>query len=371
MKKIGIVTFHRAYNYGAMLQAFALLKKCNENNKAELLDYYNYEVYSEYNLIRPLRKNIVKSSIKIMIDLTNIKKRKLRQKSFEKFINTKMILSKKYNDISELKKAKLDYDVLITGSDQVWSPVIVGELSDAYALNFDIGNSKKISYAASIGDITQVDKYKDDFINKLSKIDNISVREENAKQKLEEILDKKVETVLDPTLLLSKKEWNEELKEMEKPKEKYILAYTVSMNKEYIKIVNYFSEKTGLKVIHFGEIKNMYKNVLKSCYTEGPLEFINYIKNAEYVIATSFHATVFSILFNKKFFVIPHRKTGSRVVNLLEKLGIKNRLFYTLEEFKEAQHDIETDWEKVEEKLQIEKEKSLSWLNEAINEKSR
>ena len=77
-----------------------------------------------------------------------------------------------------------------------------------------------------------------------------------------------------------------------------------------------------------------YKNVLKSAYTEGPLEFVNYIKNAEYVVATSFHATVFSIIFNKKFFIVPHKKTGARVTNLLDKLEIKNRTFNSLEEFK-------------------------------------
>jgi hypothetical protein len=366
MKKIGIVTFHRAYNYGAMLQAYALQKKCNEKNNSEIIDYYNYEVYSEYNTIRPLRKNIAKSSIKIFLDLINIKKRKEREKSFIKFLNEKLVLSKKYSKDEELKNEKLNYDVIITGSDQVWSPAIVGELSDIYTLNFDNDKIKRISYAASIGDISQIDKYKDDFIKKISKIDNISVREENAKKKLESVLNKQVDTVLDPTLLLSKEEWDSELKELTKPKEKYILAYTVSMNKEYIKIVNYLSKKTGLKVIHFGEIKHMYENVLKSCYTEGPLEFINYIKNAEYVVATSFHATVFSIIFNKNFFIVPHRKTGSRVTNLLNKLNINNRLFYSLDEFKNTDINTKTDWESVKEQLNKEKEKSIKWLENAI-----
>lgn len=366
MKKIGIVTFHRAYNYGAMLQAYALLKKCSEKNNTEIIDYYNYEVYSEYNTIRPLRKNIVKSSIKIFLDLINIKKRKQREKSFVKFLNQKIKLSKKYKTEEELKTKELDYDVLITGSDQVWSPVIVGELSDIYTLNFGKEKCKRISYAASIGDINQVNKYKNDFIKKLSNIDDISVREENAKEKLENILDKNIKTVLDPTLLLTKKEWDSELKELPIPKEKYILAYTVSMNKEYMKIVNYLSKKTGLKVIHFGELKYIYKNVLKSCYTDGPLEFINYIKNAEYVVATSFHATVFSIIFNKNFFTVPHRKTGSRVTNLLNKLNIENRLFYSLKEFKNAELNVNTDWKIVQKKLDIEKEESLSWLNNVI-----
>ena len=108
--------------------------------------------------------------------------------------------------------------------------------------------------------------------------------------------------------------------------------------------------------------------MIKSIYTKGPLEFISYIKNANYVVATSFHATVFSIIFNKKFFVIPHRKTGERVTNLLDKFQIKGRTFYSYDEFKNIDYNFETDWENVNKLVEKERIESYRWLENAIEE---
>ena len=174
--------------------------------------------------------------------------------------------------------------------------------------------------------------------------------------------------MLDPTLLLSTDEWKSKLTNIDKQTSKYILAYMVQANDEYKKIVNYLSKKTGLKVIHFDNEK-IYDNELKSAYTAEPFEFIDLIKNAEYVVATSFHATVFSIIFSKKFFVVPHLKTGSRITNLLEKLGIEGRIYHKLEEFENVDYDFETNYIQVKEKLKEEKEKSIKFLKEAIENK--
>lgn len=369
MKKIGIVTFHRAHNYGAMLQACALVKKLKKisDSDVNLINYYNPKIYNQYKVIRPLSKNLIKSVGRLTDDIVNYKKKKERFDNFEKFIKTNCEITEKYcmKDFDEEKNTNL-FDILITGSDQVWNPKITGGLSNIYTLNFGGDDKKRISYAASIGDTGIIENYKHDFSNKLSKLDYISVREEDAKNELSKIIDKKIEVVLDPTLLLTRDEWNNELKNCNRCDDKYILAYVVAPDEEYIKIVNDLSEKTGLPIIHFG-IKNPgYKNVLKSAYTEGPLEFVGYIKNAEYVVATSFHATVFSIIFNRKFFIIPHRKTGARVTNLLDKLKIEGRTFSNYEEFKNIDYDFETDWTIVESQLEIERKKSLVWLKNAI-----
>ena len=119
-------------------------------------------------------------------------------------------------------------------------------------------------------------------------------------------------------------------------------------------------------MIHFDKRNKGLKNVLRSSYTEGPLEFINLIKNAEYVIATSFHATVFSIIFSKKFWIVPHKTTGSRVTDLLNKFGISNRAVNTFDEFKVKNYNEEIDYEKVNKILEKERKKSLDWLIDAI-----
>ena len=366
MKKIGIITFSRAHNYGAFLQVFALQNILNEMGYEGLVvDYRNEVIESPFYPIYFKNKNfvqIIKEIIKIPFYYKN---KKARYKKFNQVIDSKLIKTINYTDKNI---NKVDVDVLITGSDQVWSMDIVGELSDIYTLNFKTDKKiKKISYAASVGNIQNILENKDEYIKKINNLDKISVREDDACDVLNELLEnRQVERTCDPTLLISKEKWNKQLDNNEDIKEKYILAYVVAGDEEYVKIVNDLSKKTGLKVIHFGLKNPGYDNVLKTAYMEGPFEFINYIKNAEYVVATSFHATVFSIIFNKKFFIVPHRKTGARVNNLLEKLNINGRTFSNLEEFKKIDYNFETDWEDVEKRLNVERNKSINWLKEAI-----
>lgn len=365
-KKIGIITFQSAHNYGAMLQVYALQCKIEMKNEVKVINYRNSRIDNNYKVFKPIKGVGLESLKRIAKDVCMFVKNKKRFNVFDTFMKEKLKLTEKtYYTIEELKNVPPQMDIYITGSDQVWNPDIVGEVSDIYTLNFGGDKIKRISYAASIGNSKIEEKYKEEYKSKLSKLDYISVREEDGKKALEEIIDKPIEVVLDPTLLLTKKEWNKEIKDCKKENEKYILAYVVEDNAEYRKIVNYLSEKTGLKVIHF-EKRNRYKKILRSAYTDGPLEFVNLIKNAEYVIATSFHATVFSIIFHKKFFIVPHKKTGSRVTNLLKKLGINNRVVHALNDFEKIDYNFETDWNLVEEKLEQERRKSIDWLNKAI-----
>lgn len=376
MKKIGITTFHKAHNYGAVLQAYALsetLKKMT-NFDIEFIDYYNKKLYGSYKLFKPIRKNFLKYFKQLYEDMLLYKKNKKRYESFEYFIQNNFKLSKEVKSSYDIEKYDLHYDYLITGSDQVWNKKIVGELSDIYTLNFNKKDkTKRISYAASVGDnkilLDNITEYRD----KISVLDCISLRESDTCIELKKILHEKknIETVLDPTLLLTRKEWEEflnkrDIKENEN-NEKYIVAYDVAPNEEFVKIANYVSCKTGLKIIYFDKKNPGFDNVLGGAYIHGPIEFVNYIKNAEYVITTSFHATVFSIIFNKRFFVIPHKTTGLRVLNLLELLGINNRNFDTLNDFKKANLKNETDWESVQKKLNNERKKSLSWLQMSLD----
>lgn len=366
MKKVGITTFHNAHNYGAMLQSFALCSVLGDKYEVELVNYFNHKIYDQYKIIRPFGKNPFRLLRNLGDDIFHLNSRKNRYNSFEHFMSTNCKMSKMVYSEGELKN--VDYDVLITGSDQVWNPKIVGELSNIFTLNFGSDNIKRISYAASVGDAKMISLNKIEFKKKLAALDMVSVREQDAKEELDKILEKEVTVVLDPTLLLTTDQWNIKLKGIKKQEEKYILAYVVQPDDTYVKIVNDLSEKTGLKVIHFGLKNPGYKNVLKSAFSEGPLEFVDYIKNAEYVVATSFHATVFSIIFHKKFFVIPHRVTGARVTNLLDKLNIKNRNFNCFGEFQNIDYNFETNWNKVDKILDNERKKSIEWLISSIEE---
>ena len=370
MKKIEITTFNRAFNYGALLQLYALSKYLSKKDDTyvEALDYRCEKIENNY-LPLNLKVNGIKNKIKNIIKFILLHKiLNKKYNSFSKFIKNNIKFSASIYSKDEIRDKCKDVNVFITGSDQVWNKNMVGELSDIYTLNFDYPKAKKISYAASVGDNSLIAKNKDEYISKISQIDYISVREEDTRNELVKVIDNNINVVLDPTLLLKKDEWEKVISHLNKEKEKYIFAYVVTPDDEYIRIVKDLSEKTDLPVVFCG-IKNPgFKKTLKTMYTEGPLEFVNYIKNAEYIVTTSFHATVFSIIFNKKFFIIPHSKTGARVTNLLDKLGIKGRSFKTYEEYKNTNYNIETNWTEVNKKLNEEREKSMKWLNNALED---
>ena len=172
MKKINIITFHRAHNYGAVLQAFALQNKLmSKNYDVEEIDYTRKNLLNSYKIFKPIRKNIPKWIKENFNSLRNYKYKKMRYLTFNNFIN-KYIKSTsiKYNEKSIIKNPPVS-DIYITGSDQVWNIGIVTELSDIYTLNFGNKNVRRISYAASVGDASQILKNKDLYNKKISKID--------------------------------------------------------------------------------------------------------------------------------------------------------------------------------------------------------
>ena len=367
-KKILITTFNKAHNYGAMLQEYALLQKVSKDNVTEILNYEDKYIKKNYRLLNLGYGNLLNRLKQILKSILFFTMNKKRYDAFKKFEKDNITLTKKYHNIDELNKSKLDYDVFITGSDQVWNPTITNGLSDVYTLNFGPKQVKRISYAASVGNSDNVKKYKSQYLKKLNCINVISVREKSAEIELSKIINnKEIKTVLDPTLLLTKKEWENVIINNKKIASKYILAYEVEENEEFIKIVNYLSEQTGYKIIHFSQRnKNRLNNILFSAYTSGPLDFVYLIKNSEFVITTSFHATVFSIIFNKKFWTVPHIVTGSRVIDLLKTLNIDNRAIRTLAEFKARDYNEIIDYKKVNKILEVEREKSINWLNDVL-----
>lgn len=368
-KKIGIITFHNAHNYGAMLQVFALQKVIMEKYDTKIIDYRNEGIEKKYKITRINKKNIFTRIKSIIATIVFYRKNKKRYQKFDRFLKENLNLTQRYNSEEELKRNPPKLDVYITGSDQVWNYEISAKKIDAYTLNFGKEEIKKISYAASIGKNTFDEEYKKYYKNNIEKLDAISVREEEAKKYLASMIKKDIQIVLDPTFLIEKDKW-EELFDLEnKEKEKYIFAYILTEDPEYYKTINYLSKKTGLKVIHVSKKNRGIKNILRNAYSDGPIEFLRLIKNAEYIVATSFHATVFSIIFNKKIWVIPPKDTSSRITDLLDKLNISGRAFNKFEEFIYKDYDEEIDYKEVNKKLKEERKKSLNWLENAIGSK--
>lgn len=370
MKKVIITTFFKAENYGAALQAYALEEILRHKGyDVEILNYRDEIIESVYKIFNLKRKDFYSTMRAFIGSLLFYRKNKMRHIQFLNFQNKYLKVGKTvYNSVESVKKNPPIADFYITGSDQVWNASITKGISDVYTLNFGSPRTKRIAYAASIGNKDIITEEKENLKEKISMIDYISVREMTAQNILVKLLPSKLFYVtLDPVLLKSREKWETDLSNYSSVRENYILAYFIEEDLEFRKTVNLLSKKTGLRIIHF-EKRNRYKNVLISAYIEGPLGFVNLIKNAQYVVTTSFHGTAFSIIFQKKFWVFPNHFTGSRVTDLLDMLEISERAVHTLEEFQGKDYDEEIDYQKVNQILDHERENSLQWLSMALGE---
>ncbi len=361
MQKAKILTFHNAENYGATLQAYALKETLKELGvKPEFVNYENERILSDYKLIRT---NSLKSFFSSLWYLPrNIK----RKRSFKSFSDTYLdTTSKVYLDKEEIEQDIEEGDIFVAGSDQIWNPALTDGLSDIYTLNFENTDIKKIIYGASLGNEELLQKNATDFKLKLQGLDLISVREKSIIKPLEEICDKKVEQVTDPTLLLNKERWDKLIdvnNVVALPKEKYILVYTLFESEEVTKIANYISSKTGLKVVHFRKY-NAYKNELMSLYSYGPVDFVNAFKNAAYVVTNSFHGTVFSLIFERKFYSVLPKERAGRIKDLLQDLELDSRI---ISDEKEVNIDLDINYGLVKEKIEALKSKSKDFLKKGV-----
>lgn len=357
--KIGITTFHRAVNYGAILQTYALqqaLKK--EKIESEVIDYRDNKIDNTYKLFYN------KSPKRIVRDVMYYTILSKRNKNFQKFIDNNITLSqKKLVNVEQLKSIENNYDKFITGSDQVFNYRLTN-WDKNYFLDFVSDNSKKNSYAASFGLEEIPDSEKDEYIRLLNNFNHISVREDTGEKIVKNLTNKKATVDLDPTFLIDKEEWK---KIAIKPKEtNYIILFAMQKNDSIMKIATKLAEKTGCEIIFITDsrkrrVKGKYK------YSLSPEEWLGYFLNARYIVTNSFHGLAFSIIFNKDFFLElqkPPATANSRLEKLLDIFELRNRQVIN-QEIKDI--NICTDWNRVNEKLKVEKEKSLNTLRNIIN----
>ncbi len=367
-KKIGIVTFHNAHNYGAMLQVYALQTILSKKHDVKIINYINPGIAMTYKPFRINKKNIFTRLKSLIAGTIYYRRDKKRYNIFNKFLKENLYLTDEYPTEEKLKLDPPKLDIYITGSDQVWNYDIAAKIIDVYTLNFGEKDVKRISYAASMGSTELNKNHIEQYIDGIKNIDHISVREENAKTYLEKLVNQDIAVTLDPTLLLPKNDWINLTSVVPSEKEKYIFAYILEDDDVFYRILNYISNITGYKVIHANRRNIKIDNILRSSYTDGPIEFVKLIQNAEFVIATSFHATVFSIIFHKKFWIIPPKKTESRITSLLKKLNIEERAVKSFEEFSDKDYNKPIDFESVDNILNSERNKSIDWLEKSIDD---
>jgi coenzyme F420-reducing hydrogenase beta subunit len=373
--KIGIITFNSAHNYGAVLQAWALQEYLHD--QGHHVEIINYRLPATDNLYRlykprnPFKKKKLNQAVhalqylkKMKTDPAKVKK----YRAFERFINHTLNTTHPITKFGGLNQANFRYDAMIAGSDQIWNGGLTKGVNPAYFLAFGKEDVKRISYAASIGR-DEIPEVEHTFFSRyLRDFDYISVREEKAKEAISTLTDKEISVVLDPTLLLQKEKYDK-LKKDPKVKQDYIYVHNVHINKvdkHLNAMAEEMSKRLGLPIIHNRADYN-FTNELKKFIDGGPEEFIGYIANAKYVIANSFHATVFSIIYQRDFITIPHFKNPERMRHLLDSLGIGNHLIADINDLPENLDDLRIDYAAVEKAKIPQREESYAFLGKALS----
>lgn len=324
---IGIVTINpNVYNYGGFLQEMALqdiLKKLGYRN--EIIDYspenemliFSMKHGIRYFSVRKMYGKIRDKYLKDTLSSKTLENTRQRKIAFDRYRKENISLSTKY-DYKNIHDSKLPYTTLICGSDQIWNP---DYSIPAFFLDFST-DAKKIAYAASIGKDKLTSLQKKRYHELLKNLDNISVREKSAVDIIEQLTSKKVELVLDPTLLHTSEYWITKALESSKKYQNYIFCYFLEISDAEIKAAEEIGKKMGRKIVtiphlhgvdepEFGDIEDADIN---------PGDFLKLIYDADLILTDSFHASVFSILFDKRFYVFGRNSNGYSMNTRLETL---------------------------------------------------
>lgn len=363
--RIGILTFHRANNYGAQLQCYALCRALsNLGHNAEVIDYRQPVIEKSYckvglkdfNPLRPVR--FLKS-----LFLPQTLTRNIRHCRFVSFRNKYINCSEKI--FTPDNKVIEEYDVIFIGSDQLWNSKWTNGLDDYYWGNFRHPvNTVIASYAVSIGKTDIDEEEKEKIKQLLDNFDFLSVRENSLKSLINNLSNKDVKVTIDPTFLLSKEEW---MKFVKPEKKKYVLIYPLIHTEETISIGKQIAKENNMDYVII-DFQSHWKPIKNHKQFEDPATFLNLIANAEYVVTSSFHGTAFSVIFEKQFYsVVARGAINTRISSLLNTLGLENRII-SIEDFPLTMESIVYN-ELNEEKSQLVNQ-SMNFIYEVINSAS-
>lgn len=378
--KVGLNLAYKNLNYGTLLQAFATQKVIDGlGMKTEILDYEgkNFAPSPEaiaYFGIQKIKKRILRKRMKKKPeDEIHRVNKEQRAAVAMRFRNEYLHDIVHFNNMKAMRDYAGSLSAVVVGSDQLWGPAI--SFTCFRTLMYVPENVKRVSYATSMG----VDSYpwyvKRAAKKFLGRIDNLSVREEQAREIIKNVSGRDATVVLDPTYLLSEKEWKDIIPSESIIEGKYVLCYFLGDNDRAKRIAKEFADSIHLKVVAILSnevtVTDDYADELITGRT--PADFINLIRNAEYVFTDSFHGIAFSIIHNKQFFAFYRRilntaSKNSRIDHIVSLFSIENRLI------KDGVTDVsrieEIDYDKVNRILSERRESSLRFLKGALTEKT-
>lgn len=386
MKKIGLCVCYDTYNFGSQLQVLATIKKIEELGYKSEIIIYKKRLSLKFllqTLPRFFNSYFVKGKLNSLLKkkklskYPNIKREiTIRNNRFEKFIKENFTnLSSPYLGWEELvDKANNNYDIFLCGSDQLWLPSNLG--SHFYTLEFAAKDKVKISYATSFG-VSNIPWYQNiNTKNYLNKFTFLSTREKAGAEIIKKLSNKIAKVVCDPTLLLNKDEWEEIIPNKKVIAEKYIFCYFLGTNMKHREIAKELSQKTKLKIVTIPFLDDFHKEDVnfgdEKLFDIDSKDFVNLIRNAEYILTDSFHGSIFSIINHKKFMIFNRfldqskNSRNSRIDNLCNLLELSSRR-YKKDIYESIEEKI--DYEKVDKLLNILRTDSFLWLENALKMK--
>ena len=372
---VGLITYHAAYNFGSVLQAYGTIRTIEKLGfQVETIDYrtpsQTFWYQTDFSHKKGLRSMIDNWGFQFIRSA-----RKERARKFEEFI-AKFLnpTSQRYTCYDQIRDAKFHYDILVSGSDQVWNfgcGEFKYEPQEAILPYFlDFGKpQKRVAYASSFGNQTlrNIRKYK----NRLCSYDSLSTREPIIRDYMETVTERDVELVCDPTWLLDKDEWLSMpgiyRPEVERP---YIFVYALYWNfrslNRWLPEIKQLANKLGMDVYCISPLNYCNDKEINMLQDAGPLDFLSYIGNASLVITNTFHGTIFSMNFERPFFSCCVQP-GSRQGQMLALCGLEDRIINSPSELLEDD-DYELDFKNSSNEIRDLRAKSINYLNKALND---
>ena len=363
--KIKTITCHDVYNHGASLQAYALQTYLSSlGHDVEIIDYKPDYLSNHYNLwsvSNPVFDKLIVKQLYLLAKLPGRLFALRRKRKFDEFSQKYLRLtSKQYHSNEELKTNPPRVDVFIAGSDQIWNTLFRNGRDAAFYLDFAPKGAKRVAYAASFATKDVVEEYKPFVCEMLQGFDSISLRERISLPLLESLGRNDGVAVSDPVFLLSKEQWNNILPTFS-TEEKYLLVYDTENSKKLKDIAQSIAKERKLKIFNISGSRKSY--VDKDLWASSPIDFVQLIRDAEYVISNSFHATAFSLIFHREFCVVNRSEAiNERMLSLLEQYGLQERLITDIA--KGLLSSI--DYSKVQPKIEQDIEASKQYLRDAI-----
>ena len=359
--KVAVITLHRVYNYGSVLQAYAtqtLFEKAGYETK--VIDYI-----TEQRTKKQIMKTAAAGSNKGMSNAAYVFFKMLsvllKEMTFGKFVEKNLHLTKQYITAMDLEKDPPQADIYVTGSDQTWNSQYNGGVDRGFFLSFAPKDKPKVSFVASFGKTRLSKKEVAEMKPLIDEYKQLSVREDSALVLLHQLGRDDAIQLIDPTLQLTKDEWLRLASPRLVKKPYLILMLLYNEDNHATEYARKIADNKGLELVKISWEMRKPPMVDRLFTHRSPADFLSLFANADFVVTNSFHGLAFSINLERNFIIVPRNEFNSRIESLVTLTGLQNRLVLSadaaLAESKRA-----IDYRKINIRLNEERKKAKEYI---------